>query len=213
MTLYENTITKTMSAIATRLQPVLDDSWYLAGGTALALQIGHRASVDLDYFCTHSFDTNVFRENLQHTFDTAQISFDFETKDTLWCTIDGVKVSFIARPIKLLQPPMVSNQFILAGFSDITVMKLLALCSREEYKDYVDLACLSRVTDVRLWPEWWNEVYPNQDLTSWLMALSSVSQVPEIPLVYMDAFEVLPVVATVRSVVTELTAYIEKMSA
>lgn len=213
MILYKNTITKTMGAIATRLQPVLDDSWYLAGGTALALQIGHRASVDLDYFSTHSFDTNVFRENLQHTFDTAQISFDFETKDTIWCTIDGVKVSFTARPIKLLQPPMSSNQFVLAGFSDITVMKLLALCSREEYKDYVDLACLSRVTDVRLWPEWWNDVYPNQDLTSWLLALSSVSQVPEIPLVYMDAFEVLPVAVTVRSVVTELTAYIEKMNA
>ncbi len=103
-----------------------------------------------------------------------------------------------------------NDQFRLASLSDIVVMKLLAICSREEYKDFVDLACLSHETDVRSWPTWWQEVYPHQDLTSWLMSLGAVETIPEIPLVFTDSYTVLPVVGTVKKIVTELTEYLQK---
>lgn len=59
------TIIPDMQQIAVRLQAVLDESWYLAGGTALALQIGHRSSVDLDYFSPQTFSTDVLKDTLR----------------------------------------------------------------------------------------------------------------------------------------------------
>jgi hypothetical protein len=212
MNLHTETITEEMSSVADRMQRILDDSWYLAGGTALALQIGHRASVDLDYFSTQPFDVQILRASLSREFVDEQITFDFEANQTLWCTIAGVKVSYITRRETLLHKPVFENKFVLAHMHDIVVMKLLAICSREEYKDYVDLACLSRETDVRLWPEWWTGVYPNQDLTSWLMALGAVEYVSEIPLITQPAYTMPPVISTIKGIVTELTSYLQKTS-
>lgn len=45
----------------------LKQCWYLAGGTALALQIGHRESVDFDFFCEESFDTKALFASLSET--------------------------------------------------------------------------------------------------------------------------------------------------
>ena len=59
MTLHTGTVTKIMLSIAARVRTELDTRWYLAGGTALALQIGHRTSVDLDYFIREPFDGHV----------------------------------------------------------------------------------------------------------------------------------------------------------
>ena len=212
MSLHTETISENMLAIAECVRTNFDSFWYLAGGTALALQIGHRASVDLDYFTPKRFDTDALRTSIQSIFENRHLSVDYEAPHTLWCTIDGIKVSFISREVPLLQPPIVLNQFVLASMSDITVMKLLAVCSREEYKDYVDLACLSCETDVRSWPLWWKDVYPGQDLTSWLVALSAVDSILEIPLVLRDSYVIPPVVGTIKHVVTDLTEYLQKVA-
>ncbi|MHB8913720.1 MAG: nucleotidyl transferase AbiEii/AbiGii toxin family protein [Minisyncoccota bacterium] len=54
MTLHSETITDAMAAIAKVIFEVLDEQYYLAGGTALALRLGHRKSVDLDYDRSHN---------------------------------------------------------------------------------------------------------------------------------------------------------------
>lgn len=210
MTLHTETVTTAMLSIALRVSTELDSKWYLAGGTALALQIGHRASVDLDYFTSEPFDVETLRATIQNIFVNEHLSFDYEARNTLWCTIDGVKVSFITRRDSLIESPRVVDQFVLASIPDITVMKLLAICSREEYKDYFDLACLSRETDIRSWLTWWSHVYPEQDFTSWLIALGSVNNIPEIPLVIQDAYTAPLVISTVRKTLVELTEYIQK---
>jgi len=188
----------------------IDARYYLAGGTALALRIGHRQSVDLDYFTAHPIDTPSLKEKLQEHFGT-RTRVTFEEKNTLWVSIDSVKVSFISRFDKLLDPAEKEDVFSLAGLRDITVMKLGAICGREEYKDYFDLACLSQCTDVRLWREWWEEVYPNQDSTSWLIALSAVDSLPSVPLRIFDTYNKLEVSKTILQTAKDITAHSERM--
>lgn len=211
MNVHTETVTDTMLDIACRARTLLNDSWYLAGGTALALQIGHRTSIDLDYFSTQPFDVESLRMSLVNTFKHESISFEYEASQTLWCTIENVKVSFITRREKLLNTPIGIEQCNMASLPDITVMKLLAICGREEYKDYVDLACLSRETDIRSWVGWWGTVYPNQDVTSWLIALAAVDSVPEIPLVMQASYDMPPVALTIRSITRELTDYAQRI--
>ena len=208
MTLHTETVTPEMRAVARDLRDTLDSSWYLAGGTALALRIGHRKSIDLDYFIPDSFDTIVLKAQLGECFPGAIITF--EEKDTLWAEINGVKTSFISRHERLLDEPTRVEEFPLAGMRDITVMKLNALCGREEYKDYVDVACLTKHTDARSWFSWWEDVYPSQEYTSWLIALSAAPSVPPVPLQMFGDYSDMSVSKTVLSAAKEITEYADR---
>lgn len=182
MNLRSVAITPAMNKIAQGIFNGCDSAYYLAGGTALALQIGHRKSVDLDYFIAKPIDTEQLRGRLEDIFESKTVQITFEQKDTLWCLIDGVKVSFISRKDALLQPVLIEDRFRLASIADIATMKLSAICSREEYKDYFDLACIARQTDVRSWPSYWDMIYPTVDPTSWLVALAAAHSIQPISL-------------------------------
>lgn len=178
--MHQETISPKMTEIARTIHNHLDQAYYLAGGTALALLSGHRESVDLDYFTPLHIDTEKLKYSLLELFP--QILFTYEEVDTLWCTIDGVKASFISRPTPSLDKPQEENGFRLAGVRDLVVMKLNAVCGRDEYKDYYDLAELTTLTDAREWPVLWGKVYPASDPISWIVALSHVRNVTEVPL-------------------------------
>jgi len=198
-----------MKALVNEISQVLPAQWYLAGDTALALHIGHRASIDLDYFSTTKFLVEELKNQLAQLWSARAVLITYEAPQTLWYEVDGVQVSFIYRRTPLLQPVYEENNWRLATLRDITVMKLLAICSREEYKDYFDLACLSQQTDVRSWVHWWEDAYPEQDITSWLMALGNYDTVLEIPLHVTAEFTKLSVAPQLRTVCSELTAYVQ----
>lgn len=212
MTLHQETITDTMRSVSRAVFENFDPDYYLAGGTALALWLGHRKSVDLDYFIAKPIDTLVLKNKLAEVFSETTVEILFETKDTLWCVIDGVKVSFISRFDTLLELPQPVDSFRLANIKDITVMKLVAICGREEYKDYFDLACLAKETDVRSWISWWQDVYPKQDLMSWVVALSAVDSIPKIPLEISEDFKNKNVAGVLKSVVEEVTRQVNLIS-
>ncbi|MBI2623498.1 MAG: nucleotidyl transferase AbiEii/AbiGii toxin family protein [Candidatus Liptonbacteria bacterium] len=112
--------------------------WYLAGGTALALQVGHRQSVDLDFFTPEAeFDRLALEGVLLKTGDWNTTS---ATAGTLYGEYAGAKASFIAYPffvasgtftrfgtVKILPP------------EDIAVMKIIAISQRCRKRDFVDL--------------------------------------------------------------------------
>ncbi len=206
--LHYETITDRMKEIAKVVFDTCDKNFFLAGGTALALQIGHRTSIDLDYFIQTDFDVQKLKQEILEVFKSRSIEFVFEEKNTLWCIIDGVKVSFISRKDLLRKPLMVEDVFRLVSIEDITVMKLSAICGRDEYKDYFDLACISNITDVRSWIAWWNEVYPHTDLTSWLVALGALETIPTIELEIHEQFKSLNVQNRITSVVHEITDFL-----
>lgn len=209
MTVHTNTVTPAMLEIAQAISKNFGAPYYLGGGTALALHIGHRKSVDLDYFSNEPIDTTSLKKQLTDSFGAVEVTF--EEKNTLWTTIDGVKVSFISRFETLLDEPVDTDGLVLAGVRDITIMKLNAICGREEYKDYFDLACLTQHTDIRSWMSWWEAVYPNQDATSWLVALGAVGSVPSVPLETGDAYENLSVPNTLLQAARDITKHAERM--
>lgn len=111
--------------------------WYLAGGTALALQVGHRQSVDLDFFTPQKrFDATVVEEMLA--------SGDWQTtlkrKNTLYGKLLKSKASFIAYPYFAPSKQILrcGNVRILVP-QDIASMKIIALSQRGRKRDFIDL--------------------------------------------------------------------------
>lgn len=117
-----------------RTQPWLN-SFYLAGGTSLALQIGHRISVDFDFFCPNDFSLDFIKQRINEIglFNSQQ-----EDKNTLHGTINNVKISFLGYKYNLLEPIISQDSFNLAGLKDLACMKLSAIMSRGEKKDFID---------------------------------------------------------------------------
>jgi len=119
-----------------------EGGYYLAGGTALALQLGHRQSLDFDFFSTQKALAEQTQERLRSF--SAVILRDTD-QDTLHVEADGIKVSFIGGyRYKLVEPALDYNGLKLAGLLDIGLMKLLALTHRATLRDYLDMAALVR---------------------------------------------------------------------
>lgn len=114
--------------------------FYLAGGTGLALQIGHRDSVDFDFFTRKSFDTVVLFSEVKKIFNGRKIKKTQEDENTLDIVIDEeIKVSFIKYDYKLIGDFIDCDYFKIASLEDIGCMKCSAIISRSLLKDYVDL--------------------------------------------------------------------------
>ena len=114
----------------------------LAGGTNLALQIGHRKSIDLDLFPNVSFDSQKLAQHLteKYNFSPRQVL----EKDTTLGNIDGIKVDFVAHIYPKLYPPVVVDGVRMYSLQDIACMKLVAISDNgTRLKDFVDIAYLS----------------------------------------------------------------------
>ena len=115
------------------------DPWTLAGGTALALQLGHRYSEDLDFFRTESFDVDDLLARLARVSDTQVLS---RSGDTLHVLLAGLRISFLKMEVAMLFPPSEYRGLMLADPRDIAVMKVLAIGGRGSRKGFIDLYCL-----------------------------------------------------------------------
>jgi len=112
-------------------------TFYLAGGTALALFLGHRRSNDFDFFRAKEF---VPQDLLSVLRETGEIEVLQETSGTLTVRLRGVPVSFFRYDYPLLRPLHESPWGIpLADPEDIAAMKLAALSGRGSRKDFIDL--------------------------------------------------------------------------
>lgn len=107
--------------------------FYLAGGTGLALQYGHRLSVDLDFFTPKDFSTEEMIDLLRtdHPFTILA-----QSKNSLTLDISGVKTDFIRHAYQLLRPLNLFDGKRIASVEDIAAMKLnvdLSNCSSGSY--------------------------------------------------------------------------------
>lgn len=115
----------------------LGRKFYLAGGTAAALQIGHRLSVDLDYFSAEPFGGEEIIEALES--EGIAASKLNPSKGALHCIIAETKVSFLYYQYPLLEPTKRYQETELAPLLDIALMKITAIASRSMKKDFIDL--------------------------------------------------------------------------
>lgn len=140
MKLYDSILDEKRLAILPKLRFAREQGFYLAGGTALALQIGHRDSIDFDFFCPTSFDTEELFTIIQVHFTPGTLVQVQNEKNTLEIIIDGaIRLSFMSYQYPLIVPLVETEFFDIAAIADIGCMKLSAITSRTAYKDYVDL--------------------------------------------------------------------------
>ena len=120
------------------------DSWTLCGGTALALQLGHRSSEDLDFFRHEPFDRDRLLERISAA---GRLGVSSWAEGTLHLTFEGLRVSFLRAEAPLLFPGIPYRGLLLADPRDIAVMKLIAIGGRGSRKDFVDLHFYLRGAD------------------------------------------------------------------
>lgn len=114
---------------------------YLAGGTALALQLGHRISYDLDFFTQEEFDEEMLLPEIE------KIS-TFQLERLAWRTILGkfkdIKFSIFYYKYPLLYSAKKFGMINITDIRDIAAMKVAAIASRGTKRDFVDLYFICR---------------------------------------------------------------------
>ena len=123
--------------------------YYLAGGTGLALHLGHRLSVDLDFFSAAVDAVGPEERSAMATaFDDPTLSVSHDKDMTFVATWRGVGISFFRLALyPLAQAPCWLKGVPVATVAEIGAMKLAAIMSRGTRKDYIDLYfILQRVT-------------------------------------------------------------------
>lgn len=122
----------------TKLPLFASDNWYLAGGTALALQVGHRESQDLDFFTTQkSFNIGELERILgnEQTWHT-----ESRSEGTLYGELLNAKMSLIAYPFfKPVGPRLKAGTVSILTPPDIAAMKITAISQRGRKRDFIDL--------------------------------------------------------------------------
>jgi len=136
--LYKETIEPNTLELLKKLQnSEMLKGFYLAGGTSLALQIGHRISIDLDLFTQNDFDTNEMLEFLESTF---QFKLIYSSINTLKGSIGQINLDVIAHKYPLINNPINIEGISLLSINDISAMKLNAITGNEtRSKDYIDI--------------------------------------------------------------------------
>lgn len=132
---------KVLSAAGWRIARTLvragrTEGWVLAGGTGLAMQLGHRASEDLDFCRAHPFAPAELAADLG---GQGRVVVQGRSEGTLHVTMDGFRVSFLAAEAPLLFEGAPYRGLTLADPRDIAVMKVIAIGGRGSRMDFVDL--------------------------------------------------------------------------
>lgn len=129
------------------------DEFTLYGGTAIALQLGHREFVDFDFFSFCDFDLDQIIDKY-HFLHGGKVTQNSPNTLTLIVDRDGpVQISFFGVPkLKRLCTPHIleRNNIRIAQLIDLAGMKAAVIQKRAEAKDYIDIAAIIEQTDITL---------------------------------------------------------------
>lgn len=121
--------------------------YYLVGGTALALQYGHRRSLDFDLFTTRSFETQPIIRTIRKNHKINQIHID--EPDQLTLTANHVKMTFYQYEYPVIHNEKFEDIISMPDDLSIAAMKSFALGRRAKWKDYVDLFFIFKHHSIR----------------------------------------------------------------
>ena len=142
----------------------------LVGGTALALQYGHRQSVDLDFFGSLPEDINQMEEELR---SVGQLSILKSTENIRIYSIDGVKVDFVNYSrYPWIDDAVIEDNIRLASPKDIAAMKVNAVEGRGTKKDFIDIYALLQHYSLNELLAFYSQKYPEHSTFRALMSLS-----------------------------------------
>lgn len=112
--------------------------FYLAGGTALALQIGHRISVDFDFFSQNEIPRSLLDE-LKKTFSQYRITISVNNPEELTVFLNEIKITFVKYPFLVIKPFVEYERLKLLSIEEIGATKAYVIGRRGDFKDYIDL--------------------------------------------------------------------------
>jgi len=122
-----------------RDSPRLND-FFLAGGTALALQMGHRSSVDFDFFSPTNPVLEDWRQGVVADLEAkGKVEIQSQNDGTLLLRFENVPMSFFRYPYPFVAPPIVEKNLRIAAMLDIGLMKMAAIIGRGRKRDFIDL--------------------------------------------------------------------------
>lgn len=150
----------------------------LAGGTSLALQIGHRLSEDLDLFSPSSFDPRATLAQIQANHS---ILVDKIAPDTLLLRIDGVKVDLLGYPYPRLAEIKVVEDVRMFDLPDIAAMKLSAVSNRGARKDFIDLVFLIQMFGLPRLLGWYQAKFAGHSLFPVIKSLTYFADAEDEP--------------------------------
>jgi len=153
---YETANTQTLGLLKKLQREDFFAGLRLVGGTALALQIGHRISDDLDLFGELKGDNISLNKKLTAL---GQIELIQQTENIHIYSIDRIKVDIVNYPYPWLKPALSIDGLLLASIEDIAAMKLAAITGRGSKKDFIDLYFILQRFNLAEIIEFYNEKY------------------------------------------------------
>lgn len=148
--LFWNTITEDMRlALREFFKNEIAKKFYLAGGTALSLQIGHRHSIDLDLF-SPTEDIPSIRPILESSLSELRPQLADSSWGNLVFVVKNIRVGFYGYGYIMLNPLVEGETSRLASIEDIALMKMDALLSRANRKDFFDLYFICQNVPLRI---------------------------------------------------------------
>lgn len=176
--LHPQVLNENQKIILPKLIFLKEKRFYLAGGTALALHLGHRTSLDFDFYNKTHFDSVLLYEKIENIFDGDAV-LSLKEKDTMFCKIDGVDNSFFWYKYSLIEKPTEFEGTLLASPQDIAAMKLIAVYQRPAKRDYVDIFFLLKVFTLEELFSFVKKKYPNFNAYLALRALTYFEDLKE----------------------------------
>lgn len=182
-TFYPQTLPPDTAKLLSFIQqrnPVLLSPFYLSGGTALSLQLGHRESEDLDFFSQTPFKPELIERQL---LEYGKLSETELSSGTLNTYLNGVKLQFLHYPYRLIEPELVWEGIRLSSVIDIACTKLQTIGMRGSRKDFIDIYFLLKQIPLETFLKYTKEKYSESDYSETHILKS---------LVYFDDAEVQP---------------------
>ena len=141
--MHEHILNPAQKTVLSRLGFLTHIPVYMGGGTALALQLGHRTSVDFDLYNPEKFDVGSLKKLFLKKIPETQV-LNEHPDGTLQLNINGVDVSIFYHPYSLIGRLVEFHPIKLASLEDISASKIAAVVQRARQRDFVDIYYLSQ---------------------------------------------------------------------
>lgn len=182
--LYYHTISPGTLRLLKELMSLNDlNIFRLVGGTSLALQLGHRISVDLDFFSEKSFDINQITTLVSNKLKPFELQSISGTGFTSF--IENIKCDFYNWSVPYIREPLIKDELRLASLEDIAAFKLDAIIRRKEKKDFWDIDALLYAFPLKDLFSFYRQKFIYNDVKIVLDALSEIdiADESEVPIV------------------------------
>ena len=177
---YQSIHPKTLELLTELQHTEFLQTFNLVGGTALALQIGHRKSIDIDLFGRTDFESSELNTKLNAL--QREIKIIKNSKNINIYSIDQIKVDIVDYHYPWLQPTLIMNGLKLASIEDIAAMKLAAVTGRGTKKDFIDLFFLLKKYSLNDLIDFYNRKYADGSVFMVLKSLTYFEDAESDPL-------------------------------